>query len=288
VVEVVATGKKSDVPSQPIAVKPIEIQLDTSDKPELYVLAIGVSNYQQRQLKLKFADKDALAVAKSFADGGKKLFSAQHIYTLTNAQATLAEILNSFKKLSEQVKKEDVLIVYLAGHGMILDGKYHYIPVNAIYNSEDAMKTASLGEEQLSQLLPQIKATKSVIILDTCYAAKANKIILSALNTDELTRGGLDEFTAITRLKKGTGRAVLAAASGKDLAIEGYKEHGYFSYAILEGMQGKADSNNDKQINVMELGTFLENRVRDLTKDRQIPVIEKTVDWNTYPIGTTP
>jgi WD40 repeat protein len=288
VVEVIATNKNSGIPSEPITSKPIDIQLDNSDKPELYVLAIGVSDYQQRQLKLKFADKDALAVAKSFADGGKKLFSAQHIYTLTNAQATLAEILNSFKKLSEQVKKEDVLIVYLAGHGMILNGQYHYIPVNAMYTSEDAMKTASLGEDQLSQLLPLIKSTKSVIILDTCHAAKANKIILSALNTEELTRGGLDELTAITRLKKGTGRAVLAAASGKDLALEGYKEHGYFSYALLEGMQGKADSNNDKQINVLELGTFLENRVRDLTKDRQIPVIEKTVDWNTYPIGTTP
>lgn len=281
VVEVVATNKNSGIPSQPITSKPIDIKLDNSDKPELYVLAIGVSNYQQQQLKLKFADKDALAVADAFKNGGKKLFSAEHIFTLTNAQVTLPKILSTFDQLANQIKKDDVFILYLAGHGMILDGKYHFIPANAMYTSEDAMKTASLGEDQFSQLLPLIKSTKSVIILDTCYAGQANKIILAS-------RGGLDELTAMTRLKKGTGRIVLSAASGKDLALEGYKEHGYFSYALLEGMQGQADSNHDKQINVLELGTFLESRVRDLTKDRQVPIIEKTADWNTYPIGTTP
>ena len=100
-------------------------------------------------------------------------------------------------------------------------------------------------------------------------------------------RGDLSEKTAITRLMRGTGRAVLSASSGTQLALEGYKGHGFFTSALLDGLQGGADSGEkDQQIDVLELANFLSKVVPTLTRGRQIPVLE-TEHLIDFPIGTT-
>jgi uncharacterized caspase-like protein len=133
-------------------------------------------------------------------------------------------------------------------------------------------------------LLAKIKARKSVIILDTCYAGAASS--LSGLPNLVATRG-LGEKTAITRLMRATGRAVLAASSDKQLALEGHQGHGYFTSALLQGLGGQADGDKDQQIDILELASFLDREVPRISRDRQFPVLE-TQGLKAFPIGLTP
>jgi hypothetical protein len=94
-----------------------------------------------------------------------------------------------------------------------------------------------------------------------------------------LLAGGWEEKAAIDRLMRATGRAFLAASTDVDLAFEGYKGHGLYTYVLLEGLRGGADretGNRNGDVNVTELAEYLEQRVQDLSEEafqrRQVPM----------------
>ncbi|MFI3190425.1 hypothetical protein BCS42_01745 [Crenothrix sp. D3] len=87
-------------------------------KSSLYVLALGVSRYQNPNLSpLKFADADATALATALDEGGENLFKERHVVTLVNEQVTLQSINDSFAKMAKAVERGDVFVLYMAWRG---------------------------------------------------------------------------------------------------------------------------------------------------------------------------
>lgn len=281
----VTASSQNGVAAKPLPVT-VNVQAPKLVKPTLFVLAVGVSRYQDGSLNLNFADKDALAVGQALRQGGAALFGQTQVVTLTNEQASGANIRRAFAELANKVRRGDVFVFYLAGHGKVFDGRYYFIPQDAVYRSESAFRSASLDEDTLSQLLASIPAEKSVILLDTCYAGKATKASLSRDNM-LAARGGdrLDEKAAISRLMRATGRAVLAATGRDQVALEGYQKHGYFTFALLEALSGRADSDQDKQVDVLEMLNYLDKRVPSLSKSRQYPTQEISPGFQNFPLN---
>ncbi len=286
VVTVMVGNRDDSISSKPLAFDKTVADVGLN-KPSLYVLAVGVSDYQDRSFTLQFADKDASALAAALEKGGERLFADKRIISLPNSEATLDNIKQSFAKLAKQIRPEDVFILYLAGHGKVFDGSYYFIPANAMYTSEKAFRGASLDENMLREELASIKAQKSVVLLDTCYAGKVGQDA-NLKNLIVASRGGdsLDEKSAISRLNRATGRAILAGTSDVKLALEGYNGHGYFTYALLEGLAGAADADHDHFVSVLELSSFLSKRVPKLTNNYQIPVLE-IENFIDFPLGAT-
>jgi uncharacterized caspase-like protein len=63
---------------------------------------------------------------------------------------------------------------------------------------------------------------------------------------------------------RATGRAVLAATADDNMALEGYEQHGVFTYALLEGLKN-ADTNHNAQIEIGELADYVEAKVPEIT-----------------------
>jgi hypothetical protein len=85
-----------------------------------------------------------------------------------------------------------------------------------------------------------------------------------------------------------TGRTVLAASSDKEPAIEGYENHGVFTYSLLKGLKGEADAQKtDGVIYIDELANFLRDNVPLLTQKKwgyeQIPM--RNLQGDPFPIG---
>lgn len=85
-------------------------------------------------------------------------------------------------------------------------------------------------------------------------------------------------------------RAVLSATSDKDMALEGHEGHGVFTYALLQGLRGGADSDANREIDIDELGVFVRKQVSVITKKRwgyeQLPML--VLSGQIFPIGLTP
>ncbi|ETR67110.1 MAG: hypothetical protein OMM_11942 [Candidatus Magnetoglobus multicellularis str. Araruama] len=157
----------------------------------------------------------------------------------------------------------DVFMLYLAGHGDIIEGDYHFIPWEMRYTSPEALKTGSISRSQFQECLKEIKAQKSMIIIDTCHAGG-----FSTNETGAFAMRGMEEKSAIRRFKHFTGRAIFAAAAKDQKAPEGYKNHGVFTYALLEAMTEKADifGNNNGFISVDEVVKYVTERVAEISE----------------------
>jgi uncharacterized caspase-like protein len=59
---------------------------------------------------------------------------------------------------------------------------------------------------------------------------------------------------------------MIAATADEKMAIEGEGGHGAFTYALLEGLRGKADRNANGTVEVRELADFVEELLPTLTR----------------------
>jgi len=86
-------------------------------KPKLYVLAVGVSAYQDEALRLDLAVKDALDIDAAWNAQKGGLYSGVELRVLTDVQATKGDILDGLEWLQRQVTAKDVAVLFFAGHG---------------------------------------------------------------------------------------------------------------------------------------------------------------------------
>ena len=73
-------------------------------------------------------------------------------------------------------------------------------------------------------------------------------------------RGLQGADAALGRLHEATGRPVLTAAGAAKEALEGYRGHGVFTYALLEALV-KGDANGNGIIELGELATYVRTTV---------------------------
>jgi hypothetical protein len=245
---------------------PVRIMADVRPRPaaaapSLHVLAVGVSLYRDHELQkgVRFAAGDAEDIAQLFRERGARLYKSIDIRVLTDREATGAAIRAALEGLASRVAAEDVFILYLAGHGASFDRAYHFIPWDAVYTSTAALRARSLTHDDFRALLARISAAKTVVLLDTCSAGGFGR---------QEGRGDIGEKDAIDRLSRLTGRAMIAATADDRLAIEGEGGHGAFTFALLEGLRGKADRNDNGTVEVGELGDFVEELLPKITLEK--------------------
>ena len=77
----------------------------------------------------------------------------------------------------------------------------------------------------------------------------------------------------------GESTALILSSKSEEISLEssGLRQ-GVFSHFLIRGLEGEADRNFDKIINVSELFDFIYINVKSYTADRQSPVIKGTFD----------
>jgi len=171
-----------------------------------------------------------------------------------------------------------VFVLYVAVHGVTNkdDGNYYYLPVNFRYTSDKAVAKQAMSNEFFQENLSKIKAQKSLVLLDTCNSGAFSNI---------RTRG-IEEKTAVARLVKATGRATLMASSRDQVALEGHKGHGVFTWSLLEAMKGKGYG-ADNKLTINDLADYVENTLPELTFQKygyeQVP--QRSLQGMNFPLG---
>ena len=231
--------------------------------PNLTVLAIGVSQYKAPGNDLKHAAKDArdLAVALKAHEG--KLFGRVQTRTLTDSQATRQNIEDALDWLVKQVKADDYVIVYVSGHGNIDSlGHYYYVPHDYEPGRDRTAVRWTLFHDTLSRL-----PGKRFLILDTCRAGGAGGLGAPVSPMDSLK--GLAEQGLITYA------ACMAGEFSFEAPGNGLIQNGFFTFALIEALSGKADTNGDGVVTLAEVDAYVANRVKLLSRGKQNPTMQR-------------
>lgn len=242
----------------------IEYTGDEFNPANLYVFAIGINNYKKPSYNLNYAISDANSFVKELTQNSSLIFKNTTVISLTDKQATKDSILNCFNLLKKKVEQNDVFVFYYAGHGSMSapepysEAEFHLIPweVTNLYNNQ-MLQTMGISAHELQAFSKEIKAQKQLFVLDACQSGGAVEYFASR---------GAEKERAIAQLAHSTGTYFITASGSQQLAGEfGSLGHGVFTYAILEGLKGKASLTNDK-VTVKGLTVFVEEQVPALSE----------------------
>jgi len=198
----------------------------------------------------------------TISEKGKSIFRNINLQTVFDEQATSVGIESALNRVEQSARPEDVFVFYYSGHGVMSeeDMDFYFVPydVTEIYG-DGMLKDKGLSAKQLRDISQKIRATKQLLIIDSCQSGKI---------VDTFTMRGISEEKAIAHLARSAGITVIAATQSEQFALE-YKEisHGIFTYALLQGLEGKADgSPKDNRITVSELSGYIQATIPELTE----------------------
>lgn len=231
-------------------------------KPELYVVAIGVSNYANSSLNLKYAHKDAQDFIDVLMGQRERFYSNIKYRLLINQDATKDNILEALEWLQSSVRKDDVAMLFFAGHGKSDSvGIYYFLP----YDGElESLKRTGISFSEIRNTVSTIQA-KVILFIDTCHAG-------GVLGGKRLVKGltrMINEFSSPE-----SGVIVFASAGDNQYSYEApLWNNGAFTKALVEILSGESLKLPEGELTVFLLSYYLSKRVRELTNNNQIPVV---------------
>jgi WD40 repeat protein/uncharacterized caspase-like protein len=261
-------------------------------KPKLYIVSLGVSNYKDTKFNLTYAAKDALDIAQSFANNEE--YEKVIVKTMTDSEVT-KDKLQEIRAFLEQAGRDDVVMLFIAGHG-VLDEEldYYYASHDMDFSNP---KGRGIKYEEIEALLDGLRALKKIFFMDTCHSGEVDKeeLELAEANNTQQQAGditfrsvgvgvqqkegmGLQKTSEMmkelfTDLRKGTGATVISSAGGGEYAMESEQwKNGLFTYCLLKGIQTQeADLNSDGEIMLSELQRYVQSQVLLLSRGMQKP-----------------
>ena len=231
-------------------------------KPVMRLLAVGIDTFAGKDIpQLANAAADAKGVADVMrSDSKHDLFADVDAVVLTDKAASLAAIDDAFDTLAKRTQPDDLVFVFLAGHGVALDGKYYYIPADLPDAKDDSIRKHALTYDDLAARLAHFPTSRAIIVLDTCYSG-------AFAIDDSIQRDSRDQ-TVGKQISHATGRFILAGSSSQQEALDGVDGHGVFTETMLLGLKGAADTevagNHDGKVSIYELGEYTKNKVPEL------------------------
>ena len=237
-------------------------RLPSTSKPKIWVVAVGISNYQYETVLslLRTPVKNAYEFVRVIEVND---FVEHRVPVLVNSEATKREILKVLEETftASQVGKDDMVIFYFSGHGMALSNRIGICPY-------DYFNTAELiTDEDIIAILKRSPARHKVCIIEACKTevnAMGDLPIEAKERFNQARLKMSEEIVYITSTKAGEKSYEYPTTTG---AI--------FSHYFLKGIKGEADKNTDKIITIKELFDFIQTNVSKETQNRQIPQINK-------------
>lgn len=300
-VTVKAYTADNSISSRGIIINEDKTQEKTTAAPNLYAVMVGVSDYKDEELDLKYAAKDANDVSAAVAASARKLLNSdgkEHVfvYDLTTSEKRyqLPEK-NSIKKVLEEIGKKatsnDILLLFFAGHGVMSarageQQQFYFLTADASKTTAtSAVTDVGISTTELTEWMkPQnIKAQKRILIFDACNSGQAIRDLVKvgnegqgymAARSDEQSQ----QIKAIDKLNEQSGFFILSASASNQSAYEmGRYSQGLLTYSLLKAIKQQPDILADgKYLDVSRWFNAAEKTVTELTKEsgaRQQPQV---------------
>jgi hypothetical protein len=208
-----------------------------------YALVIGIDDYNPDWYRrLRHAVKDATAISDKLRDD----FGFE-VTLLANGDASIGAIRDILECWEVETKPEDNVLVFFAGHGTNhpaaeRQNEGYLLPVDASRDDPDSW----LPESEIIKRAKNMEARWVFLIFDACYAG-------TTFRHDIPTGAHGDQVL----------KALVAGTEDQPVLDGGAGDHSIFTRAILDGLDGWADSGQvpDDIISAGELIVYVESEV---------------------------
>ena len=222
-----------------------------------WALVIGINDYEG--MRLGNARNDAEAVAALL----KEKYGFDEVISLLDKDASRENILRYLREdLRDRVGDEDRLIIFFAGHGESQPSKGggrigYIIP-------QDARKDTSIDHidmDELRKACDRIPAKHILIILDCCFSGVA-AITSRIRGKPEQSPKKLTDMYLRKLTEKKSYQIMTAGDVDQPIRDSGcVPGHSAFTAALLDGLRGDADRDNNGLITATELYDYIQPRV---------------------------
>ncbi|MGD8835831.1 MAG: caspase family protein [Desulfobacteraceae bacterium] len=231
-------------------IDPLMLPEEVGTLPKNLGLIIGIEDYNQMP-KVEYARNDALIVRDYFIRvlGIPK----ENVITLLDMDATKARIEQYLKKdIPNNAGEDATLYVYYAGHGMAgtVKGEPYLMPYDADtrFIEKSGYKLISLYRD-----LQQLNLHRAYVFLEACFNAKAFPISAMSVKGDRPPLFNVEQDPAPSK-----SIIFLCAASANQTRNSfAEKRHGLFTYYLLRGIKGEADTDDDGWNSVKEVYDYI-------------------------------
>lgn len=230
-----------------------------------WALIVGISNYASPEIPLREgAALDARGVRDFILSSAAGPFQEDHALFLENEGASREALREALFRFLGQVGRDDLLLVYLAGHGArdpAHPENLHLLPQDA---RMDALAATGLPLWDLKTALRRHVAAERVLLIADVSQPRA--LGQPSEPGDPLVEALSGIFTPSRRL------TITAAGPGEASAAgSGWGGHGVFTYHLLEGLSGAGDMDGNGIVTSTELFHYVRERVRSATGGSQNP-----------------
>ena len=244
--------------------------------PKDWGLIIGIEDYN-RLPKVEYARKDALIVRDYFT---RVLGVPEaNIITLIDTDATKARIEGYLKKyIPNNVGEDATLYVYFAGHGMpgTKKGEPYLVPFDA-----DTRFIEQTGYKLISfyQDLYKLDLKRVYVFLDSCFSGMASRA------AEMLVKGARPALVHVDRVRPPSSNIISLNATSTGELSHAYPEkgHGLFTYYLLRGMKGEADSDHDGWTSMKEMYGYVRKHVtresRRMQSEQTPSIVPPSDQW---------
>ncbi len=231
-------------------------KLDEIIKAGRYIaLLIGINDYEGYWNPLKNAVNDAAELAEVL----EKEYNFDEVYTLLNKEATRRNIIQKLEWLTANIKSDDNVLIFYAGHGQFNKSlnKGYWVPADA--------KTKSVADyisnNDVKTFIGGIPSKHTLLITDACFAGD----IFRGPNGESVQFDPNDMSRYYREVYRKPSRVALTSGSVEPVMDSGRDNHSIFTYYLLKALK----ENNRKYFDASQL--FNEFRMAVANNSEQTP-----------------
>ena len=206
---------------------------------KVYLVSVGISDYPGTSNDLRLPVNDAKTITWLYSKNASLTYRQ-----LLNHEAKGESILNAIKAVFSQAKENDIVVLFLSGHGY--PGGYVAYDGNLPYS-------------RIRKAMASTKCKNKMIFADACFSGK--------MRTDNHTQSHLESA------KKANVMLFLSSRSNETSIERRDMKNGFFTTYLQKGLRGGADANRDRVITAKELFGYVHEGVIKISYNKQHPVM---------------
>ncbi|KQS33823.1 hypothetical protein ASG33_07185 [Dyadobacter sp. Leaf189] len=216
-----------------------------------YAVVVAIADYKNfrpREGDLTYTVSDATRFYNYLRSNAGGNIPTNQMRYITNDKASKAEIISAVQYIFKFAKSGDKVIFYFSGHG----DKGAFLPYDTRPDGHQMLQ-----HSEIKELFKACRAGTKICIADACYSGS-------------ITRKDIQHRVADKASNQADSNVVLLMSSRPDeTSLESAElKQGLFSYYLIRGLQGHADTDRNRKITIKELFGYVHKNVSAVADKR--------------------